>query len=104
MDKKGFELTISTLVIFIIGISVLIGLILFLNEGFEDLESGTAPLLETTEGIVIREACELSCFAEDKISYCCNEFDYKDEKIFCKDARLELECEFEFDCEEFVCG
>ena len=101
MDKKGFELTISTIVIIIVSIAILIGLILILKGSFEDFESGTAPLLETTEGLTIRESCKLACSAENKINYCCKEFDYESEKISCEDSRLEISCDL--DCEGFVC-
>ena len=101
MDKKGFELAISTIVIIIVSIAILIGLILILKGSFEDFESGTAPLLETTEGLTIRESCKLACSAENKINYCCKEFDYESEKISCEDSRLEISCDL--DCEGFVC-
>jgi len=101
MNKRGFELAISTVVVIVISVSVLIGLIFILQEGFEEFQSGTKPILESIEGIAIKEACELSCLAENKINYCCKEFDYDSEKIFCKDSRLEIACDL--DCAEFVC-
>ncbi len=102
MDKKGFELAISTFVIFIMGLAVLIGLILFLRGGFENLESGTAPFLETAEGTMIKESCELLCISRDKIGYCCKKFDYNESNLSCEDSRLEVECNL--DCTEFVCA
>jgi len=101
MNKKGFELTISTIVIMVIGIAVLIGLVFMLKGGFEDFEKGTTPFFETTEGLAIRESCELSCSADDKLRYCCKEFDYEEEQISCKDSRLEIGCYL--DCEGFAC-
>ena len=101
MDKKGFELAISTIIIMVISIAVLIGLIFMLKEGFESFESGTNPFLETTGGLAIKESCELSCSAEDKFGYCCREFDYEENKIDCRDSLLEVDCNL--DCTEFVC-
>ena len=101
MNKKGLELTISTVVVIVISVSVLIGLIFILRGGFEEFQSGTKPILESIEGIAIKEACELSCSAENKINYCCKEFDYESEKISCRDSRLEIDCDL--DCEDFIC-
>ena len=94
-------MAISTIVIMVVSIAVLIGLIFMLKGSFEDFESGTSTLLETTEGLTIRESCKLACSAEDKLSYCCKEFDYESEKISCEDSRLEISCDL--DCEGFVC-
>ncbi len=91
MNKKGFELAISTIVIMVISIAVLSGLIFMLKEGFESFESGTNPLLDTTNGLAIKESCELSCSAEDKLGYCCREFDYEENKIDCRDSLLEVD-------------
>ncbi len=101
MNKRGIELAISTIVVIVISVVVLIGLILFFRGGFEEFEVGTKSLLESIEGIAIKEACELSCSAENKINYCCKEFDYDSEKIFCEDSRLEIGCDL--DCADFVC-
>tara|TARA_Y100000310_G_C20686661_1_gene819430 strand:- start:189 stop:497 length:309 start_codon:yes stop_codon:yes gene_type:complete len=101
MNKKGLELAISTIVIVVISVAVLIGLILFLRGGFEAISSGTNPLLDTVEGMAIKEACELTCAIENRLVYCCKEFDYGDEKLFCMDSRLEIGCDL--DCEDFIC-
>ena len=101
MNRKGFELAISTIIILVISVAVLIGLIFMLRGGFETFESGTNPFLGTTEGVLIKEACELSCSAENKLSYCCKEFDYEGGKVSCDDSRLDIGCAL--DCEDFVC-
>jgi len=101
MNKKGLELAISTIVIVVISIAVLIGLILFLRGGFEAFSSGTKPILDTFQRTAIKEACELSCATENKLNYCCKEFDYEGEKLFCEDSRLGLYCSF--NCEVVEC-
>ena len=101
MNKKGFELAISTIVVIVISVAVLVGLILFLRGGFDAFSSGTTPLLDTFGGIAIKEACGLSCSVEDKLNYCCKEFDFEGKKISCSDSRLEIDCSL--DCERFVC-
>ena len=101
-NRKGFELAISTLIIIIIGISVLIGIIYAVTNGFKDLKSSTDPFLDTTQLSSLKQVCSLACQSTDKITFCCSKFSAKNEKIQCSDERLEINCNI--DCENFLCG
>ena len=101
MNKKGFELAISTLILLILGVVLLAGLVYLVTDGFEKFRGIYEPPLSTVVSSVFKESCRVACEGEDKISYCCNSYDYKKDKIYCHDERLELECSL--DCTDFVC-
>ncbi len=95
MNKKGFELAISTLILMIIGILVLIGLIIALNGGFDRFNKNTESIFDSTEGSAAKQACELSCAAEDLLGYCCNEYEISGKEYSCLDVpgnECELSC------------
>ena len=102
MNRKAFELSISAIVVIILSILVLIGLALFLTGGFKDLKSSTEPFLDTTQSSSIKQACELACQNQDKLTYCCKEYTVDDQKIACQDERLEISCELT--CEDYDCN
>lgn len=101
MNRRAFELPISTLVVIILGILVLIGLALFLSGGFKNLKSSTEPFLDTTQSTSIKQACSLACSNEDKLTFCCREYEIDEMKIKCGDERLELDCGL--DCSAYAC-
>jgi len=82
MNKKGFELAISTLILLVLGILILVALIVFFTGG----------LIETAEGAVLKESCDLACSTENKIYYCCEELQYKEESLKCDDSRIGVDC------------
>ena len=88
MNKKGFELAISTLILLVLGILILVALIVFFTGGFEAFERVSNPLIETAEGAVLKESCDLACSTENKIYYCCEELQYKEESLKCDDSRI----------------
>lgn len=102
MNRKAFELSISAIVIIILGVLVLIGLALFLTGGFKNLKSSTEPFLDTTQSSSVKQACELACQSQDKLTYCCKEYNIDNQKIICTDNRLEVSCELS--CENYNCG
>ena len=93
MDRKAIELAISTFILIVLGILVLIGLIYAITDGFKSFKSSTEPFLDTTQSSSIKQACSLACQSEDKITFCCREYDLENEKIKCFDSRLEISCE-----------
>ena len=102
MNKKGFELAISTIVIIVLGILVLIGLVYAVTDGFKRLKGTTDPI-RSSALIVFKQSCEISCQGEDSLSYCCNTLDYDEEGVYCYDERLELDCYMDcagIECEE----
>lgn len=101
MNKKAFEMTISTVVLMVLAVVLLIGLVLFLTNGFNIFRSSTDPFLDTTQSSSVKQACLLACHSEDKLTYCCKEYDIDEQEISCDDERLELDCSL--DCAGFEC-
>ena len=101
MDKKAFEMTISTVVLMVLAVVLLIGLVLFLTNGFKSFQSSTDPFLDTARSSSIKQACSLACQNEDKLAYCCQEYEIDEQKISCGDERLEVDCNL--DCAGFEC-
>jgi len=101
MNSKGMQLAISTLIYIILGIAVLIGVVFFLTDGFQTFKAATDPIADSFVAPAIEQACEIACNTESKLTYCCNEFDFNEEKIKCTDRRLNLNCELS--CEGFAC-
>ncbi len=93
MNSKGLEMAISTLIVIVIGLMLLIGLVLFVTGGFERFKKTTNPLIESSEGSAIKEACNLACATEDMLTYCCKDFEANDETLRCDDSRLGVSCE-----------
>ncbi len=102
MDRKGFEMAISTIVLIIIGIAVLIGLIIFVTNGFGFLKEGTKPILKTSGIGVVKQACEIACRGEDSFTFCCEQFKVDDDIFYCGNSSLGLECSY--DCSNVVCS
>jgi hypothetical protein len=102
VDKKGFELAISTVVIFVLGLLVLAGLIYAVNGGFKKFKGGSDPLLNSAEASAVRQACKLSCNSNDKISYCCKNVSIQGMTLKCDDSKLDLGCEI--NCKDFSCS
>ncbi|MBI2451665.1 hypothetical protein HYV50_01140 [Candidatus Pacearchaeota archaeon] len=101
MNRKAFELAISTLILIILGVLVLIALTIVLTGGLERFKSSTKPFLDTAQSSSIKQACSLACDSQDRIIYCCNEYSVDSQKIKCSDSRLELSCEL--NCQGFNC-
>jgi len=102
MNSKAIQLAISTLVLFIIGSAVLIGIVILLTGGFKSFKESTDPFLDSSLSASIRQACQLACDQQIRLSFCCEEYDVDDEIIKCTDQRLDLECSL--DCTDFECG
>jgi len=101
MNTKAIELAISTLILIVLGVLVLIGLTYVLTNGFETLKSSSEPFLDTTQSSSVKQACSLACSNEDKLTFCCEEYDVDELKIKCTDKRLEISCQL--NCEDFAC-
>lgn len=104
MNKKGIELAISTLILIIIGIAVLVGLSYALTGGFKSFKGSTDPLLSASQSSSVKEACKLACTAEDKITFCCKEFNVGSGfgNMTCTNKKLEISCGV--NCEGFNCS
>lgn len=102
LNRKAFELAISTLILLILGILVLIGIVYAVTDGFKNFKSSSQPFLDTTQSSSVKQACELACQNSDKLSYCCNEYEINKQKIKCSDSRLEVSCGLS--CQDYDCG
>ena len=101
LNRKAFELAISTLILIILGIFVLIGIIYAVTNGFETFKSSTDPFLDTTQSSAVKQACSLACQSQDKLTYCCREYKIGETNITCTDDRLEVSCEL--NCQNYNC-
>jgi hypothetical protein len=101
MNRKALQLAISTLIIFVLGIILLIGLVYILTDGFESLQSSTETFYDATQASSVMQGCKIACDTDNKITYCCKDFDIDANPIRCTDERLEIDCNLE--CEGFSC-
>jgi hypothetical protein len=71
MNKRGFELAISTLVVIIIGALVLGVLIYGFTYGWENFWNTITAFSGGKDNVQsVINACEISCSAENKYDYC----------------------------------
>lgn len=92
MNRKGFELALSTLILIILGVVLLIGLIFVLTGGVTRFQGTTDPLLNGNELSGVREACRLACVQDDWNTYCCSNFTVSESTLTCSDERLGVSC------------
>ncbi|MCH7535752.1 MAG: hypothetical protein IH948_08435 [Bacteroidetes bacterium] len=101
MNRRGIQLAISTLIILILGIVLLIALIFVFVRGVDKFQKVTEPIFNTVEGSAIKEACGLACSVENKLTYCCEEYELQNFVVMCNDPKLDLDCSL--DCGAFEC-
>lgn len=101
-NKKAFEMTISTLILLILGVVILLALILAVTGGIDRFKSSTKPFLDSAEGTAIKAACQQACNEENKLVYCCQKYEFDNKEITCLDPRLELDCTLT--CEADFCS
>lgn len=101
MNRRAFELAISTIVILVIGVLVLIGLVYALTGGFERFQDTTAPFTDSTQVTAIKSGCSAACQNADRYTFCCQEYDLDGNDVTCTDSRLEVTCSL--DCSSFSC-
>jgi len=92
MNRKAIQLTISTLILIILGIAVLIALIIALTGGFERFRDTTDPYLDTTEAIAVKQSCELACDSDSIAAFCCNTYELNGEQVYCSNNILGINC------------
>ena len=100
MDKRGFELAISSLILIVLGVLVLIALIVSFTVGwgrFIEIIIGYSG----SEVDNLSKLCQSQCDLEKKYSFCCEEKTLGKEGVTCLDNRLYVECNI--NCEE-VCN
>lgn len=101
-NKKGVELTFSTIVIVILAVLVLIGIVYFVVNGFDIFKSSTKPFTDIAGSSAIKSACQLACDNEDLIGWCQAEQTLKgfnqDEPFTCDSLTNEIDA-----CEAITC-
>ena len=101
MNRKGFEMAISTVVMIIIGIAVLIGLILLVTKGFDFFSKGTEPIANAGSVEAVRQACQISCSAENSNAFCCTKFKLQGKDVFCSNKTVNVDCNI--NCDNVIC-
>lgn len=92
MDKKAFELAISTLILILIGVLVLIAVAYALTDGFKKFRSATETFTDLSQTNAVKQTCQDACQNNIKLIYCCSEYGIDSETVKCNDTRLEVPC------------
>jgi hypothetical protein len=92
MNRKGFDISISTIVIIVISIVVLAGLVFLFTKGIGLWNAGVEPLGNSANRGAVIEACNLACTTEDLITFCCERFSVNEGKVLCTDSALGIDC------------
>jgi hypothetical protein len=73
MNKKGSELTLSTIIIIVLGIAVLVFLIFGFSTGWTNLWSKITAYGGGNANVdTIKQACALACGSQQKAEFCDN--------------------------------
>ena len=102
-NKRGMEIAFSTIIYIIIGLIVLIGIIYLVTGGFKKFGTTAAPFTDTAQASSVKQACDLACMNQDKMTYCCKSYTIDDKSVNCRDTRLDVKCAA-VDCGGFACG
>jgi len=94
MNKRGFELAISTLVIIVLALLVLLALSLAFSSGFKNFWN-TIKGYFGSEIDSLRNVCKNQCVLENKFSYCCEERKLDNREITCQDDILDVKCDID---------
>lgn len=100
MDKRGFELAISTLVVIVLALLILLVLALAFTGGFQKFWL-TVKSYFVSDVSTIKQACENACNSGLSYDFCCVErevdFGQGKEQVTCQEKRLNISCNL--DCE-----
>jgi len=91
MNKKGVDMTLSTIIVIIVAILVLIGLVYFLTGGFKQWSSSTKPFTDNSAATSVKQACDIACTTGDTAAYC-KDYSIDSQIIKCNDKRLVPTC------------
>ena len=100
INKKAMQLTISTLILFILGFVVLIGLISILVMGWNDFKIQTGAILGSDVARA-QKNCKIQCELGNGYDYCCELKKVNDEDLKCVEDLLKTDCVL--DCSEVGC-
>jgi len=90
-DKRGLQLTISTLILFILGFVVLIGLISILIMGWDDFKVQVGAILGS-EVAKAQKNCKIQCELGNSFDYCCELKKVGEGRYKCVDDLLKADC------------
>ncbi len=102
-NKKGFELTISTIILLALGIMLLIALTLVFTGGWSNFMNHLRGYEMHDMDRIINE-CTMACNSGLEYSFCCNERQLDDEKVTCFDLVEKGIIDCYIDCNEIDCG
>ena len=91
MNKRGFEMAISTLVVIVLAIMVLVALALAFTGSFDKFVS----YIRGFSGSDInnqQKLCQSQCDLNSVQDFCCQEKTISKEKVTCQDKRLDIGC------------
>lgn len=80
---------------------LLIAVVVALMGGFDNLTGTTDPFTDSSQATAIKQGCTNACEQENKLIYCCAEYELDSNSVMCNDTRLELPCSL--DCTNFEC-
>ena len=105
MNKKGFELTVTTLVLIIIAILVLTVMIYGFTYGWSTFWNKITGFSGGKDNVeAVKQSCEIACSAEKSYDYCSLQrkiiMNGEEKQSTCKS----LENELSFNCAEIVCS
>ncbi len=93
MNRRGFDIGLSTVIIIVISVIVLTGLIFLFTKGFNLWTTSIEPISDSASIGAVREACNLACTTEDKATFCCNKFSLNNNQVLCTNSTLGINCQ-----------
>ncbi len=100
VNKKGFELAISTIIILVLAIIILVALVIGFTIGFQKFWEGIKGV-SGSESDNIAKMCRSQCDLENKNSFCCENKTLNGGKIKCSDGSLGIDCNI--NCDDVAC-
>jgi hypothetical protein len=98
MDKRGFQLAISTIVLMVLAVLILIGLISMLTMGWDRFIQVAFGYVPSEQQISIN-FCEEQCTFGQEVDFCCGEKQISD-----KEGDVALCLDLGVECPEISCG
>jgi hypothetical protein len=101
MNKKAFEMSISVIILLVLGILVLIGLISLLVMGWDDFKTNIGVILGSDIARA-QKSCNIQCSLDNSYDYCCEAKEIGDEVLRCSDEILKIK-DCEINCSLVIC-
>ncbi len=102
MNKRGVEMGLSVIVLIVVALIVLTALVFLITKAFGLWNTSVGPISSTISVVAAKDACNLACTTEDKLTFCCSRFSLEDGQVLsCANPTLGVSCQLS--CEGFVC-